>query len=167
MKDILLVCSIIVVGIAAIVKMPGGVGGIFHKVADTHPEQLIISTKPGETNVEFTMSTILFQMLGFYMLPISFQALLTSKSDHTLRKNSILMPLYMIMFPFLVIAAYYAVAQIPNLENSDWSLLAIAVDTLPNWMIGVIAVSCALTAILVMAMSALCVGGLFSRTSWV
>lgn len=105
MKDILLVCSIIVVGIAAIVKMPGGIGGIFHKVADTHPEQLIISTKPGETNVEFTMSTILFQMLGFYMLPISFQALLTSKSDHTLRKNSILMPLYMIMFPFLVIAA--------------------------------------------------------------
>ena len=163
MKDILLVCSIIVVGIAAIVKMPGGVGGIFHKVADTHPEQLIISTKPGETNVEFTMSTILFQMLGFYMLPISFQALLTSKSDHTLRKNSILMPLYMIMFPFLVIAAYYAVAQIPNLENSDWSLLAIAVDTLPNWMIGVIAGGGALTAILVMAMSALCVGGLFSK----
>ena len=137
MKDILLVCSIIVVGIAAIVKMPGGVGGIFHKVADTHPEQLIISTKPGETNVEFTMSTILFQMLGFYMLPISFQALLTSKSDHTLRKNSILMPLYMIM--------------------------AIAVDTLPNWMIGVIAGGGALTAILVMAMSALCVGGLFSK----
>ena len=163
MKDILLVCSIIVVGIAAIVKMPGGVGGIFHKVADTHPEQLIISTKSGETNVEFTMSTILFQMLGFYMLPISFQALLTSKSDHTLRKNSILMPLYMIMFPFLVIAAYYAVAQIPNLENSDWSLLAIAVDTLPNWMIGVIAGGGALTAILVMAMSALCVGGLFSK----
>lgn len=125
MKDILLVCSIIVVGIAAIVKMPGGVGGIFHKVADTHPEQLIISTKPGETNVEFTMSTILF--------------------------------------PFLVIAAYYAVAQIPNLENSDWSLLAIAVDTLPNWMIGVIAGGGALTAILVMAMSALCVGGLFSK----
>lgn len=73
------------------------------------------------------------------------------------------MPLYMIMFPFLVIAAYYAVAQIPNLENSDWSLLAIAVDTLPNWMIGVIAGGGALTAILVMAMSALCVGGLFSK----
>ena len=74
-------------------------------------------------------------MLGFYMLPISFQALLTSKSGNTLRKNSILMPLYMIMFPFLVIAAYYAVAEIPNLENSDWSLLAIAVDTLPGWTI--------------------------------
>ncbi len=163
MKDILLVSSIIIVGIAAIVKMPGGIGGIFHKVAETHPEQLIISNAGGATNIQFTMSTILFQMLGFYMLPISFQALLTSKSDYTLRKNSILMPLYMIMFPFLTIAAYYAVAQIPNLENSDWSLLAIAVDTLPDWMIGVIAGGGALTAILVMAMSALCVGGLFSK----
>lgn len=163
MKDILLVCSIIVVGIAAIVHMPGGIGGIFHKVAETHPEQLIIPTGHGNTSVEFTMSTILFQMLGFYMLPISFQALLTSNSDHTLRKNSILMPLYMVMFPFLVIAAYYAVAQIPNLESSDYSLLAIAVETLPEWMIGVIAGGGALTAILVMAMSALCVGGLFSK----
>ena len=98
MKDILPVMSIIIIGIAAVVKMPGGVGGIFHKVAETNPEKLIISTNPGETNVEYTMSTIMFQMLGFYMLPISFQALLTSKSGNTLRKNSILMPLYMIMF---------------------------------------------------------------------
>lgn len=73
------------------------------------------------------------------------------------------MPLYMIMFPFLVIAAYYAVAQIPNLENSDWSLLAIAVDTLPNWMIGVIAGGGALTAIPGNGYVSLCVGGLFSK----
>lgn len=163
LKDILLVCSIIIVGIAAAVKMPGGVSGIFHTVADTKPDSLIISNAGGATNIEFTMSTILFQMLGFYMLPISFQALLTSKSDHNLRRNSIFMPLYMIMFPFLVIAAYYAVAMIPNLENSDYSLLAIAVDTLPDWMIGVIAGGGALTSILVMAISALCVGGLFSK----
>ena len=163
LKDILLVCSIIIVGIAAAVKMPGGVSGIFHSVAESNPKSLIISNEGGATNIEFTMSTILFQMLGFYMLPISFQALLTSKSDHNLRRNSIFMPLYMIMFPFLVIAAYYAVARIPNLENSDYSLLAIAVDTLPEWMIGVIAGGGALTAILVMAISALCVGGLFSK----
>ena len=56
-------------------------------------------------------------------------------------------------------------AEIPNLENSDWSLLAIAVDTLPGWMIGVIAGGGALTAILVMAMSALCGEVFFRRTS--
>lgn len=147
MKDILLVCSIIVVGIAAIVKMPGGVGGIFHKVADTHPEQLIISTKPGENQCRIHHVHDPIPDAGILHAADFLPGAADKQERHTLRKNSILMPLYMIMFPFLVIAAYYAVAQIPNLENSDWSLLAIAVDTLPNWMIGVIAGGGALTAI--------------------
>jgi len=162
-KDILLVASITIIGIAAAAKMPGGIHGIFQTVADTKPDSLIISNAGGQHNVEFTMSTILFQMLGFYMLPISFQALLTSKNEHNLRRNSIFMPLYMIMFPFMIIAAYFAVATIPSLQNSDFALLAVAVKTLPDWMIGVIAGGGALTAILVMAISALCVGGLFSK----
>lgn len=163
LKDILLIVSIVVVGVAAAVHMPGGVSGIFKTVAETKPEMLVVPTEPITKNVTFLMSTIMFQMLGFYMLPISFQALLTSKNEHNLRKNSIYMPLYMIMFPFLVIAAYYAVAQIPDLPNKDFALLAIAVDTLPEWTIGLIAGGGALTAILVMAISALCVGGLFSK----
>lgn len=163
LKDILLISSIVIVGIAAAVHMPGGVGGIFKTVAETKPEMLIVPTEPITKNVTFLMSTILFQMLGFYMLPISFQALLTSKNEHNLRRNSIVMPLYMIMFPFLIIAAYFAVATIPDLPNKDFALLAIAVNTLPEWVIGLIAGGGALTAILVMAISALCVGGLFSK----
>ena len=163
LKDILLISAIVIVGVAAAVNMPGGVSGIFKTVAETKPEMLIVPTEPITKSVTFVMSTILFQMLGFYMLPISFQALLTSKNEQNLRKNSIYMPLYMIMFPFLVIAAYYAVAVIPDLPNKDFALLAIAVDLLPNWVIGLIAGGGALTAILVMAISALCVGGLFSK----
>jgi len=163
LKDILLITAIVVVGVAAAVNMPGGVGGIFKTVAETKPDMLVVPTEPITKSVTFVMSTILFQMLGFYMLPISFQALLTSKNEHNLRKNSIYMPMYMIMFPFLVIAAYYAVAVIPDLPNKDFALLAIAVDLLPNWVIGLIAGGGALTAILVMAISALCVGGLFSK----
>lgn len=163
LKDILLIVSIVVVGIAAAVHMDGGVGGIFKTVAETKPEALVVPMQPITQNVTFLMTTILFQMLGFYMLPISFQALLTSKNEHNLRKNSIYMPLYMIMFPFLTIAAYYAVATIPDLPNKDFAFLAIAVNTLPEWVIGLIAGGGALTAILVMAISALCVGGLFSK----
>jgi len=163
LKDFLLISAIIIVGVAAAVNMPGGVGGIFRTVAEIKPEMLVIPTSPITQNVTFTMSTILFQMLGFYMLPISFQALLTSKNEKNLRKNSIYMPLYMIMFPFLVIAAYYAVATVPDLPNQDFAFLAIAAKTLPEWVIGLIAGGGALTAILVMAISALCVGGLFSK----
>ena len=118
MKDILLVCSIILVGVAAIVKMPGGVGGIFHKVADTHPEQLdhLYETGRNQCRIHHVHDPVPDAGL-LHAAVISFRALLTSKSDHTLRKNSILMPLYMIICSCLVIAAYYAVAQIPNLEK--------------------------------------------------
>lgn len=163
LKDFLLILSIVIVGIAAAVNMDGGVEGIFRTVAETKPEMLVVPTEPITKNVTFLMSTILFQMLGFYMLPISFQALLTSKNEHNLRRNAIFMPLYMIMFPFLIVAAYYAVATIPDLPNKDFALLAVAVQTLPDWVIGVIAGGGALTAILVMSISALCVGGLFSK----
>lgn len=163
LKDILLIAAIVTVGVAAAVHMKGGVGGIFRAVAETKPEMLIVPTEHITQGVTFLITTIIFQMLGFYMLPISFQALLTSKNEHNLRKNSIYMPMYMIMFPFLVIAAYFALATIPDLPNKDYALLAIAVNTLPEWVIGLIAGGGALTAILVMAISALCVGGLFSK----
>ncbi len=67
------------------------------------------------------------------------------------------------MFPFLMIAAYFALVNIPGLEKPDFALLAVAVQHLPGWVIGTIAGGGALTAILVMAFTALSVGGLFSK----
>lgn len=163
LKDFLLIISIVTVGVGAAVVMDGGIGGIFKDVAATKPEMLIVPMEHATKGATYMFSTIIFQMLGFYMLPISFQALLTSKNAHNLRRNSIFMPMYMIMFPFLVIAAYYAVATIPELANKDYALLSVAISIFPDWVIGMIAGGGALTAILVMAISALCVGGLFSK----
>lgn len=163
LKDILLVLAIVIAGVTAAIKMPGGVGGIFRHVAETAPEMLTVPAEPITTNVTFTISTIVFQMLGFYMLPISFQAILTSKNETNLRRNSIFMPIYMVMFPFLIITGYFAVATMPGLENKDYALLAVVVENLPQWVVGLVAGGGALTAILVMAITALCVGGLFSK----
>jgi SSS family solute:Na+ symporter len=69
----------------------------------------------------------------------------------------------MIMFPFLVIAAYYALVNIPGLEKADYALLAVAVRELPPWVIGLIAGGGGITCILVIAFTALSVGGLFSK----
>lgn len=162
LKDILLVMAIVIAGVTAAMKMPGGVGGIFHTVAAKAPEMLLVPMQPITAGLTFLLSTIIFQMLGFYMLPISFQAILTSRNETNLRRNSIYMPLYMIMFPFLIITAYFAVATIPGLENKDFALLAV-IENLPQAVVGLVAGGGALTAILVMAITALCVGGLFSK----
>ncbi|MCB2292128.1 hypothetical protein LGK95_01060 [Clostridium algoriphilum] len=73
------------------------------------------------------------------------------------------MPLYMVMMPFLIIAAYYAVNNFKGIANPDNALLTVAINTLPGWAVGLIAGGGALTAILVMSFVALTVGGLFSK----
>lgn len=159
LKDVLLIGAIIIVGSVCIAKTNGGVAGVFDDAIKTAPETLTIESAA----MPFTITTIIFNMLGFYCLPFTLQGTLTSKSGKILRKNSIYMPLYMIMMPFLVITAYFAVSHYSTLELPDHALLAVAVDNLPSWVVGLIAGGGALTAILVMAFVALCVGGLFSK----
>lgn len=163
LKDFLLIGAVVAVGGVAIYASPNGVSGIFHSVADKMPKMLTVTTTPITAGATFTISTILFQMLGFYMLPFTLQGTLSSKSAKNLRKNAIVMPIYMVMFPFLVFAAYFALVNIPGLEKADFALLAVAVKHLPSWVIGMLAGGGALTAILVMAFTALSVGGLFSK----
>jgi solute:Na+ symporter, SSS family len=163
LKDILLILAVIGVGMVAIFNMPGGISGIFHGVADKMPKMLTVTTEPITAGATFTLSTIIFQMLGFYVLPITMQGTFASKSEKILRRNSILMPLYMVMFPFLILTAYFALLTLPGLEKADYALLAVAVQYLPSWVIGLIAGGAALTGILVTAFSGLCIGGLFSK----
>ena len=163
LKDATLIIAVIIVGVAAAMAMRGGVGGLFHAVAEKMPKLLTVTTKPITGGATFTLSTVAFQMLGFYLFANNVQATLSSKSAKNLRRNAILMPLYMLMFPFLVITAYFALLTIPGLKLADYALLAVVVKLLPSWLVGLVAGGAALTAILSMAVNGLTVGGLFSK----
>ena len=88
LKDILLIASIVIVGVAAAVHMDGGVGGIFRTVAGNKtgsPRCADASGHPERDLPDHGRSCS--RCWAFYMLPISFQALLTSKNEHNLRKK--------------------------------------------------------------------------------
>ena len=161
-KDILMIAVIIAVGGIALSHADGGLVGIFRHVAEEMPEMLVVKTDPITLNVTFFVSTILFQMVGFYMVPVAVQSTMTSKNERNLRRNAVLMPIYMIMFPFLIIIAYFALLYMPGLENKDFAFLAVA-NLLPHWVVGIIAGGATLTAILVLALYGLSIGGLFSK----
>jgi len=163
LKDILLILAVLVVGMVAIFNMPGGISGVFHGIADKMPKMLTVTTEPITAGATFTLSTIVFQMLGFYVLPITMQGTFSSQNEKILRRNAILMPLYMVMFPFLIIVAYFALLTLPGLEKADYAFLAVAVKYLPSWVLGLIAGGAALTGILVTAFTGLCIGGMFSK----
>ena len=166
MKDILMMAAIVSGGLVAIHNMPGGISGIFDMAIAHFPDKVVIDAEPITKNATFVFSTIIFQALGFCVTPLQYQFIFTAKSEDTIRRNQIIMPLYMFMYPFLIVAAYFVLVTVPNLNDPDSSFMALAAANLPEWTVGMVAAGGALTCILVIAVSALNLGGIFSRNIW-
>ena len=155
LKDILMVLAIIVTGIAA--ASIHGVTPIFQE-ASQHVRNRMTGSE--ET---FAMTTILAQAVGFYMVPFSMQFLFTARSEQTIRRTQIAMPLYMLMYPFLVAAAYYSLGHNTGLKSANEAFMAAVTQLLPDWLIGLVAAGATLSGIVVLAGLCLAIGPLVSR----
>jgi solute:Na+ symporter, SSS family len=155
LKDIILVLAIIIVGVAAV--SANGLSAIFREANLHTPLRM---SGPEQT---FAMTTIFFQALGFYVIPFSVQFLFTARSEQTIRRTQVLMPLYMLMYPFLVVAAYYSLAQGFQLASPNDAFIAAAVHLLPDWLLGVVAAGAALSGLIVLAGISLAIGPLVTR----
>ncbi len=154
-KDILMILSIVVTGVAAGSAM--GVATIFHTAS------LHVQSRMTLREQYFAMSTIAFQCLGFYMSPWSIPNLFTARSEQTIRKTQIFMPLYMLMYPFLVVAAYYELARPTHIAAANEAFMAAAVHLLPGWLLGMVAAGASLSGLIVLAGISLAIGPLVSR----
>lgn len=159
-KDFALIFAILIVAVFVLAKVPS-VSTIMAS-ASARVDHGTISYGSSMTH---TMSTLLFQAVGFYLFPFIIQAAMSSKSARVIRKAQIGMPLYMLMYPFLIVTAYYAVSAVPGLKGAQTNLafIEVARQLMPQWLVGVIAGGAALCAIVVLAASALCIGTLISR----
>ena len=163
LKDFLMLFAMVVGGVVVAVKFDGGVAGIFTEVIRMYPEKVIVETTPITQNVTFMISTMIFQTMGLCMYPLTFQFIFTGKSEDTIRRNQIWMPLYMYMYPFLVITAYYVLATVGGLEKADEAFMVLVSNNLPPWLVGVVAGGGVLTCILVASLCALTIGGMFTQ----
>ena len=158
LKDILLFAAIVIAGVAA-VSAAGSVSGVFEDAQELKPASLSIEGQA----LTFTLTTIIFQAVGFYVTPLMVPFLFTGRSESTVRRTLIPMPLYMLMYPFLVIAAYYAVSTAPELEQPNSAFFVAAVEVLPPWLLGLVAGAAALSGLLILAGLSLVVGAMLSR----
>jgi SSS family solute:Na+ symporter len=163
LKDFLLLLAMVIGGLVVAAKHPGGVGGIFSEVAKVAPEKLIVETVPVTKNVTFMMSTMIFQTMGLCMFPLTFQFIFTGKSEDTVRRNQIFMPLYMYMYPFLIITAYFVLIATPGLARADEAFMALIANNLPPWLVGLVAGGGVLTCILVASLCSLSIGGFLTQ----
>jgi SSS family solute:Na+ symporter len=155
LKDVLMVVAIVVTGGAAMAQTH--LSTIFHHAGS------LVSNHLTAPELRFSMSTIAFQALGFFMLPFNTQNLFTAKSEQTIRRTQMFMPLYMVMFPFLVVVAYYQLGMHAHLNAPNDAFIAAAVHLLPGWVLGVVAAGAALAGLLVLAGISLAIGPLVTR----
>jgi SSS family solute:Na+ symporter len=97
------------------------------------------------------------------MWPHLFSATFTAKTDNTLRRNAVIMPLYTITLPLIFIVGYTAISVAPGLANGDMALLTIVRQTYPSWFLGVIGAAGALTAMVPAAVLILAAAALFAK----
>lgn len=157
MKDILLFVAIVIVGVLAAIAV-GSVQKVFVSAQHISPSSLSMG---GGEPLTFALTTIVFQAFGF--MALTSQYIFTGRSERTVRRTYILMPLYMLMYPFLIIAAYYAISEAPNLEHANTALFAAAVELLPTWLTGLVAGAAALSGLLILATLSLQLGSTLSR----
>lgn len=156
LKDAFMILGILVVGLFA-AHHAGGVAPLFH--ATRVPAAM--TTLSGSPLV-FAISTIVFQSVTFY-LGFSAAYLFTSKSERAIKSSTVWMPLYMLMYPFLVFGSFFAVAAYPNLDDPNTVFMKVVTDLLPSWLLGVVAAGAGLSGILVLAVTALAIGGTVTR----
>ncbi|MHB1630331.1 MAG: sodium:solute symporter family protein [Bacilli bacterium] len=158
LKDTFMVLAIVIAGVAVMLAVHG-VPKVFIQAA-AHGVSTTIA-KPQD--IVFTLTTILFQALGFYVTPLTAPFLFTARSERTVKRTQRIMPLYMLMYPFLIVASYYAFLIAPHLEQANTAFIVTSVSLLPPWLLGVVAAGAALSGILVLATISLAIGGMVSR----
>lgn len=160
LKDFALIAVVLVVAGFVLHKVPN----VATIVADANVGSAHTSI-PGGAPMVNTVSTLLFQTIGFYMFPFVVQAVLSGKSPVGIRRTQIAMPLYMLMYPFILLTSFFAISAVPGLTGADTNLafIEVARQLLPDWLVGLVAGGAALCAIVVLAASALVIGTLVSR----
>jgi solute:Na+ symporter, SSS family len=144
-KDLMLVAGAFVVGIGIPASHFGGVGAMFHALAASRPGFLAMPGGTPNLGHSWYVSSVLVSsmLIGW---PHFFAGIFTAKSADTVRRNAILMPLYVIPLVLIILAGCTAVLVVPGLANGDLALLTVVRRTFPPWALGLLGGAGALTA---------------------
>ncbi|WP_312689701.1 sodium:solute symporter family protein [Brevundimonas nasdae] len=151
-KDVLMV--VLVVALSATVAHKVGATSIldvFDKVQDQHPG---IGVFPGLVpeaglTVTWLMTSALNVALGTWIFPHMFQLCYAAGSRKAIRRNAVWQPLYSLSFFFIILlgfAALLAGTQPPG-GDVNAALLQFVSDSYPSWMIGLLAGTACLLAL--------------------
>ncbi|GBQ10061.1 SLC5/6 family protein [Swaminathania salitolerans] len=168
LKDGLVVLIILGVALAAMLHWTGHVPGHIPGQAITGGEQRTAlfrfrqAPHPVPSCIAI-LTIILVQAPGFCIAPQTVAALFSARDPHTIRRAQIWMPLYLLLFPFLLVIAMFGLAHPSAMQRPDQVFLTVATRLLPDWAVGLVLGGVALTALVWLGGVCLSLGAIVAR----
>lgn len=140
-KDILVLGAVIFAGIVLPIHFFGSPANVLTQVLRLHPDWLTLRRGTAPQGEVWFISTVLLTAMGFYAWPQTMSASYSAKSEDTLRRNAIFLPLYNLMIILVFFAGCTALLVLPGLHGraADQSFILLVQKFYPPWVLGVIA----------------------------
>jgi SSS family solute:Na+ symporter len=162
LKDFLLVTVAVVLGLGLPYARCGGIGPMFAALLRDHPGHLTMPGGTANLTHSWYVTTVLVNSCLFAW-PHFFGSVFTAKSGDTVRRNAILMPLYVVPLALMFLAGCAAFLVVPGLKVGDLALLTAVRSTFPPWLLGIIGGAGALTAMVPAAIQILTASTLLAK----
>ena len=165
LKDSLVILTIAFLAVYLPLKLFGSYGELFGRLRAEHSAWLTLpgNESPG-LGVLWFISTCILNGVTFTVFPSFVAGYLGSKSANTIRRNSIFLPMYSLLLLVPVMLGMAALFVVPNLDTNDLALLSMVTRELPGWVVGIVGVAGALSAIVPMAVFMLCIGTMWGKS---
>jgi SSS family solute:Na+ symporter len=161
-KDFAMLVALLVV-LAGIIAGVGGIPDVFARVGAAAPRLMTVST-PGLDTTFFVTSAVVTSIgAGLNTFPHLWPPILAAKSGAVLRSNYSWLPVYQLLLFVPILAGMAGFLVLKPKTPGNNVLLTVAQQTLPEWLVAVIAVAGAAAAMVPAAAIAMGISSLVSH----
>ncbi|MDI3419435.1 sodium:solute symporter family protein [Streptomyces luteolus] len=163
LKDFLMVIGLIVLAVGVLASLDGGLGGLFTTIREERPALLGFDQEGYDT--AWFISAVVISGIGGGLGTMAhlWPPVLAAGSGRALRKNAIWLPLYQLALMIPVIVGFAGVLGLAPDSPGNAVALTLAGQTLPGWLVGLVAVAAASAAMVPSAAIIVGISSLVSR----
>ncbi|GAC1387729.1 MAG: sodium:solute symporter [Vulcanimicrobiaceae bacterium] len=139
-KDSLVLCAVVFAGVYLPIHFFGSPAAVFDRIIETNPHWLTLQST-GPYPPAWYVSTVLLTGVGFFAGAHNWAAVFSARSEDTLRRNAMLLPLYQLLLILVMFAGFTALLLIPGLKGAaaDRSFMLVVQKYFAPWVLGLIA----------------------------
>jgi solute:Na+ symporter, SSS family len=165
-KDVLVFGAILFAGVVIPIQFFGSPLHLFEKLRQTYPTWLTLRPGTMPNGTVWFVSTVLVNGFGSITWPHAVAAAIYSAKDEaSIRRNAIIVPFYILIVVFTLLAGFSALVLMPGLkgDDTDQSFMRVVQTHYPAWVLGIMAGAGCLSALVPCSAMILAAGSLIAR----